>query len=676
MRRKFALLVLSTLIISVFAFTLSSCGGGGSKEKPSPSGSSVTPSVSGLNITAGGSGTLTISATANWTATASSSEVKVSPNKGSKGTTTVTISLASGATKNSYTVTFKCGSNSSTVTITKGGGSSSITVTPTEVVINAEAGTGTATITCSGNWTISTANKPDWVSDVKPTSGQGNGSVTITTKANTERVTKSYIMEVSSGSYKANIVVVKKAAENKAPTKPTNLAPTGSNIDRFPELSWTASTDPDSDEIKYTIQYSKDNSTWTTLDAKTATKYIPKKSFDANTTYYWKVVASDGYTNGKTESDVASFTTGTAKKYYDDCEVSVYQTGTVAKPVVLIFTGDGYTQELHQYGGQWDQEMNKGIEALFTIEPYKTYRNYFTIYKIAAYSNEVGMSSGSSDWDKATNKVDTRFKCSWEGGNSTSIGCDAGLVIDVVQNVPSVDASTFETIVNSLSWSPISILINTNEYAGTNSFIRGFNTSSGTFWLGGFGILSIAKTPARHPAGSGYGDSWNTLRHEFGGHGFGLLGDEYVYYQETIPTSAITNCESWKEDSPIGCYGNITFKNDPAQCEWAQFIGLEGYEQAQIGLYAGAMMYAQGVWRSEYISCMWDNRPHYNTQSRWQIYRRIKITAGETPTLEDFVAHDVDRWDTTSSSAPATKSNVYRRHTPPMQYDIYYLKNR
>lgn len=670
MKRKIALLVLSTLIISVTAFTLTSCGGGGGKEKPTPSGSTVTPSVSSLGITSGSSASLTITATASWTATASSSDVKVSPNKGGKGKTTVTISLAKDASQNSYTVTFKCGSNKSVVTITKGGSAASIKVTPAEVIIAAEAGTGTATITCSGSWTVSVANKPDWVTDVKPTSGQGNGTVTITTKANTERIAKSYIMEVSSGSYKASIVVAKQAAGNKPPTKPTNLAPTGGvsqSVDRFPEFTWTASTDPDNDEIKYTVMYSLDNTNWTSLDAGTTTKIIPKKSLEPVKHYYWKVVANDGYTGGKVESDVVSFYTGTQKKYYDDCEVVEYKKGTAgSKEVVIIFTGDGYTQDLYEYGGQFDQEMDAGIAALFAIEPYNTYINYFTVYKVAAYSNEAGMSSGSTEWEKATNKVDTRFKCSWEGGNSTGIGCDENAVISVVKNVPGIkDATTDQELLNKLSWSPTSILINTNQYAGTNIFYRGLNGMT----VGGFGILSIAQTPARHPKVSG--DSWNTLRHEFGGHGFGLLADEYVYYgDQTIPASDKSNRQAWKSYGLIGCYGNVTFINDPEQCEWAQFIGREEYAAAKIGLYEGALMYGLGVWRSELTSCMIDNRPHFNTQSRWQIYRRIKITAGETPTLEDFIAHDYDKVQS-FSQAPATKAAGSRIPYPPIMYDEY-----
>ncbi len=671
MKKRNLILNLSIVIIALLGLTLSSCGGGkGKGDKPSPSGSTVSLDVTSVSINVGASQSVKVTASANWTATPSSKDVTVSPSSGAKGTTQVAISLSSSASQDSYTVTFKCGSSSSTVTVKKsggGGGTGTITINPTELSIPAAAGNGTVNLTCSGSWTINVNNKPDWVTKVSPTSGTGNQTITITTTANTERVSKTYIMTVSSGTNTASIIVAKEAAPNSAPTKPSNLAPKGSNVDRFPNFTWTASTDANNDQIKYTVQYSTDNTNWKTVETTEKTSLLPKSSFAENTTYYWKVIANDGYEGGRTESDVVSFTTGTAKKYYDDCEVSVYQTGTVANPVVLTFTGDGYTQELHEYGGQFDTEMNAGIEAFFAIEPYKTYRHYFTIYKIAAYSNEAGMSSGSTDWTEATNKVDTRFRCSWEGGSSTGIGCDAGLVVDVISKVPPFKGLTGQALYNKLSYSPTSILINTNQYAGTNIFYRGL----GGYTIGGFGILSIAQTPARHPKGSGYGDSWNTLRHEFGGHGFGLLADEYVYYSsQTIPDSDKSRRQTWKSYGLIGCYGNVTFTNVEEDCEWAQFIGRPEYADAHIGLYEGALMYGLGVWRPEVASCMIDNRPHFNTQSRWQIYRRIKLTAQETPTLEDFIANDNDKVQS-FTQAPQTKSSGYRMPYPPIMYDEF-----
>ena len=670
MKRTFRLLNVTLVTIALFSLVLSSCGGS-KKENGGNTGGSVSLSISSLNITAGSTGNLSVTAGANWSATPSNSDVTVSPSSGSKGTTPVTISVKSGASAKSYTVVFKSGKQSATLTITVGGSAAAISISPTELNLDYENNiSGKVTINCSGNWTINTANKPDWITKVDPVSGSGNKEVTITTSANSEKVTKTAMLQVTSGSYSATIIVNKGPAPNNAPTKATNLSPTGSNADRFPEFTWTASTDADGEEIKYTVLYSTDNSTWKTLASTTTETFqLPPSSLEANSTYYWKVMASDGFDS--VDSDVVSFTTGTNKQYYDDCESVVYQEATIANPVVIIYTGEGYTQNLYKKGGQFDTEIDAAIEALFVIEPYKTYKHYFTVYKIAAYSNEEGMSEGNTEWDQASTKKDTRFHCSWAGGNSTGIGCDIGRVLEVITEVPGMKGATNSATLTNLSYSPTSIIINTNKYAGTNIFYRGVSGWANP--IGGFGILSVAQTPARHPTGTGYGDSWNTLRHEFGGHGFGLLADEYVYYSGTIPDSDKANRQAWKAYSPIGVYGNVTFNNDPATCEWSQFIGRDEYVDAAIGLYAGALMYQQGVWRSEASSCMIDNRPHFNTQSRWQIYRRIKLTAGETPTLEDFIANDNDK---VQSFAPKQGSNtksdqvhMERLPYPPIMYD-------
>ena len=74
---------------------------------------------------------------------------------------------------------------------------------------------------------------------------------------------------------------------------------------------------------------------------------------------------------------------------------------------------------------------------------------------------------------------------------------------------------------------------------------------------------------------------------------------------------------------------------------------------------------------------MINNIPHFNTFSRWKIYCRIKITAGETPTVEDFVAHDFDKTNSYGSAAPATKAAATapaRRCSGPMHIDPYHKK--
>ena len=73
---------------------------------------------------------------------------------------------------------------------------------------------------------------------------------------------------------------------------------------------------------------------------------------------------------------------------------------------------------------------------------------------------------------------------------------------------------------------------------------------------------------------------------------------------------------------------------------WEHFINLEGYPK--VGLYEGGSGYLHGIWRSELISCMIDNRFYFNAPSRELIVKRIKSLAGESYSLEEFMSKDSD----------------------------------
>lgn len=544
--------------------------------------------------------------------------------------------------------------------------------------------TGSFTVVCSGAWSISLPNpKPSWLTSVTPQSGTGTTSVIIRTGEYKGRTSDQTFITVSTSSEKKYLTVVKGAMPNAAPTKASYLSPQGTGVKTITDFSWTKSTDANGDEITYTVMVSKDNINWTSLFTTKKTKMMNTTELEKNTTYYYKVVSDDGYSDGKTESDVVTFTTGSTKDYWADGEARLYEVnrdGSItevsetSRPFKLIYTGDGYTQDLYKYGGQWDKEVNKGIAALFDIEPYKYYYNYFAIWKIAAYSNETGMSSGSNDWNKATTKVDTRFQCSWAGGNSTNIGCNTNTVIQFVQKIPGMETMA------AITSSPISIIINADKYAGTN--IWQYNST----W-GGWGVVSIAQTPARHPSSSSYGGFEYTLRHEYGGHGIGLLGDEYQYSENgTYKQSNETTFRQWQA---IGCYPNVYLPewntvysawSDPEMTKtpsvsgqnWNTFASLSKYDTAWIGFYAGAMGYTGGIYRSEAGSCMINNIKHFNTVSRWKIYCRIKITAGETPSLDEFLANDTD---VTNLYASGTKATIPdKRCEGPILIDPYHSK--
>ena len=62
----------------------------------------------------------------------------------------------------------------------------------------------------------------------------------------------------------------------------------------------------------------------------------------------------------------------------------------------------------------------------------------------------------------------------------------------------------------------------------------------------------------------------------------------------------------------------------------------------KVGFYEGANNYENGIWRSEEISAMDDNRRYFNAISRQIIVERIMKTAKQKFDFEDFCKKDVD----------------------------------
>lgn len=96
-------------------------------------------------------------------------------------------------------------------------------------------------------------------------------------------------------------------------------------------------------------------------------------------------------------SQIFSFTTcSDAEGTWQDGEARLYQNNSNGseKAFTLIVTGDGFTAEDMVPGGSWEQLSTRAIEGLFNyVEPYKTYRPYLRVWRVAAVSNERGAST-------------------------------------------------------------------------------------------------------------------------------------------------------------------------------------------------------------------------------------------------------------------------------------------
>lgn len=340
---------------------------------------------------------------------------------------------------------------------------------------------------------------------------------------------------------------------------------------------------------------------------------------------------------------------------YADNEYVVYQESTKSNPFVLVFTGDGYTEDMFTKGtGKFDKDVNNAIEHLFSIEPYKTYRNYFTVYKIAAYSKEAGVSV-----KRPVRKYkDTRFKCMWEnidesGSTSTLIEGNMDAVREVWSKIPGLSTDAAQT------YAPICIIINEEIRAGTVEVLP--KDLSGTR----YGGLDI-KTVSMIPLGNEKQSFESLVQHELGGHGIGMLSDEYAFSaMGEIPETLKNKLIELQGYGSLGFGWNLTFSESSTTAPWAQFLSIQKYLDQGTGMYEGGMNYAKGVWRPSWDSCMKNNKPYFNVQSRWLIYKRIKTTVGESYSLSDFIANDNEtKFELESSSVqqPGPSWQEVRNH--------------
>ena len=292
---------------------------------------------------------------------------------------------------------------------------------------------------------------------------------------------------------------------------------------------------------------------------------------------------------------------------YADGQVIELQSATVGNGINIVILGDGFTQDLMGSGGEYENSMVAAMEYFFSVYPYDAYREYFNVYMVAAISLEAGV---SNDPATSNRSINNKFGTSYGSGTYIS-GNDA--LVRTYAGYAVGDDNTDTTMVIAV--------LNSPKYAGTCwMYYDGFSI--------GYCPMSTQSSPNR---------SFRALLiHECGGHGFAHLKDEYITYNTTITPAdkediiSIQNIYDW--------YRNVDFTSDLSQIYWKDFIGRPKY--SMVNAYEGGGLYAYGIWRPEYNSCMNNNVDYFNAPSRWAIVKRIMELAGESYTIEQFMIDD------------------------------------
>ena len=299
---------------------------------------------------------------------------------------------------------------------------------------------------------------------------------------------------------------------------------------------------------------------------------------------------------------------------YNEDEVVTLHQATQGKGVNLVLLGDGYdAKEISQ--GEYMASVKEAMHHFFNIEPYKTYKDYFNVYTAIAVSPESGVGGVNTI-------IHNRFNSSAKGG--VTVGgrygeSDYQEIFTYACKSPTVNPE-------NISETLIIMIPNTKEYGGIC-----YMYDNGA---------AIAYCPM-----SDYGypyDFRGVVQHEAGGHGFGKLGDEYIYHNEFIDNCTCTCCDHVSEFEAAkqkGWYANLSLSGKMSEVPWSKFILHDKYKQF-VDIFEGGYKHTRGVFRSEQNSCMNNDIPYYSTISREAIVKRIMELAGEPYSLESFVAND------------------------------------
>ncbi len=297
------------------------------------------------------------------------------------------------------------------------------------------------------------------------------------------------------------------------------------------------------------------------------------------------------------------------QKRFDECEqdkeIVLQEASAGAKAIPVFIVGEGFDAD-NITDGEYMRRMRETMDQLFAIEPYKSYRDRFTVTTAVACSPERGVG------DVYTIKANC-------------FGTD-GLQPDewkLREYVEKVSKHAGRDMANAL----IIVVANRECFDGWS-----------TIGNDGCSIACIGVTNDGYPY-----DQRGLVQHYAGGEAFAGLGTEAVSHFDHIKGCTCPYCNQLSEFNQLkkrGYLENLTMSSKMSDAPWNEFIFHPKYS-AMVDMWEGGYNHLRGVWRSEANSVMNTYIAYFNTISRYAIYKQIKRRCGETATLDDFIANDI-----------------------------------
>lgn len=346
-----------------------------------------------------------------------------------------------------------------------------------------------------------------------------------------------------------------------------------------------------------------------------------------------------------------------------------FMTAGASKPVTIAVIPEGFTaSEMSKY----EMLAKSAMNTLFSVEPFKSYKEYFNVYilKVASNASGANITNGGGT---ITTAVDCYFGSKWGATTYGDMTADHDKVFSfVAANCPDITGG-----IHTIYEVPILMIINDARYGGINwTFSDGRAYCMAPYSFDGGGMswpypnyeanddedpsvgYSATSAARRAEVGANAGSWLNTMVHEFGGHCFSRLKDEYWYGpSEVTPSSAADKgvaafIDTYRYTVPYGRNISATYltpgKDVTSGAEgWQHLLDKKAALAAgnplynRIGVYQGGDVSIFNRWRSERVSCMIDNRFYFSTFQRELIVKRIMTLAGKEFNETEFWAKDV-----------------------------------
>ena len=472
-----------------------------------------------------------------------------------------------------------------------------LAISPTSVSIEASQSTFEITVTSNVEYEVTTS--ADWLT----LNSDNDGTLTFTAEENDSSSSRTATITVTAGDLKKTVSVTQKGVTltiNKTSVEVdasggTFTVTVTSNVDYEVTTSadWLTLTSDNDGTLTFTAEEN------TTYSERTATITITAGSVTRTVT-----VTQEGATYTSTD-------------YSEDGEIYTLQTHTKGDGMKFFILGEAFSDRLiadDTYKGYVDL----AYEAMFTEEPFASYKDYFDVYYVNVVSENEYI--GGS----------TAFGTTYDSG---SLDFDYSLVEKYIKNLSESGGSVTNTV---------GIVI-----------VNGDNTTTRSITL----LRSDGFSAAYCITGDDDDDFKALIHHEALGHGFANLADEYEEYSGTYPYAS----DLATEQSKYYFYLNIDTTDDKDEVLWSYYFTDSNYDAEGIGIYEGADCYSYGVYRSTEYSIMRYNKGGFNAPSRQEIYRRIITRSGGTYSFDDFLQYDLINCKAYSSGIMSRSSGKTRR---------------